>query len=722
MTARKILLVLAGALGGVQCSAFHARILPAPVSPVLPSPTLKAFRAGVGRADITPPPGVGLSGSGPEGRRSVGYRLRLYARAMVLEDKSGERIGFVVTDLPHMSPNLHRLVAERVLDSTGLGADRLILASTHSHSAPGHFYAERQYNQNTARLAGYEPRMVDFLVTRISAAVLQAYGSMAPARIAWDTTTIVGATRNRSFEAHCRNGADRADICRTPTVEYATTHAVDTVLIMLRVDSASSDPAVKETRPIGALSVFAVHGTVNPTTNTLLDADVHGIVERRLEQYIESLWPAPPSSSRPRAVHLFANGAMGDASPTWDSTSRCPLAAPRRVDSLPIPRGPRGTWDFVDPAPRVAEACLRQADRDLERVGSQISQAAIGLFKRLGNSLRDTASIRRAFRTVWLPGLSGLCSRPVIGAGAAAGAEDEPTRVRGWRWLFWPLLPLGVEEGGSAIQVREGNCQSPKRELLDPLQSRFVVGEHGFPETAQISVVRIGSLVIATAPAEPTTVVGARWRREIEAGARMAGWKPKAIGIISHANGFLQYVATAEEYALQNYEGGSDLYGPGTARVLGEQLRDLARSIPPLGGGASPIAQVAPITAYPGAPRDILPIPSLPPAGARAVIQKLDCSGGIVTVHWIDATPDVWDISRGLRISFQGSDASGRPVATQADDDASVEVRLDGGPTHGMQKWTARWRKAPAVVAGTVTLLRGLGLPAGGETKPFACK
>ena len=51
-----------------------------------------AFRAGFGSVDITPPPGLGLSGNGPEGQQARGWRHRLSARAMLLEDSDGERI------------------------------------------------------------------------------------------------------------------------------------------------------------------------------------------------------------------------------------------------------------------------------------------------------------------------------------------------------------------------------------------------------------------------------------------------------------------------------------------------------------------------------------------------------------------------------------------------------------------------------------------------------
>src|SRR4051812_29163357 len=39
------------------------------------------FVAGVGKAELTPPPGIPLGGHGPAGRVSRGYWTRLYARA-----------------------------------------------------------------------------------------------------------------------------------------------------------------------------------------------------------------------------------------------------------------------------------------------------------------------------------------------------------------------------------------------------------------------------------------------------------------------------------------------------------------------------------------------------------------------------------------------------------------------------------------------------------------
>ena len=69
--------------------------LPSPESPRPVAGDTGGLRAGFARVDITPPPGPGMIGWGTEGRRARGWRGRMYARAMVLEDRAGERIALV---------------------------------------------------------------------------------------------------------------------------------------------------------------------------------------------------------------------------------------------------------------------------------------------------------------------------------------------------------------------------------------------------------------------------------------------------------------------------------------------------------------------------------------------------------------------------------------------------------------------------------------------------
>lgn len=271
------LALLAGACGG--------RITE--VAPAVPSLAPEsgggALRAGVGRRDITPPPGPGLAGGGPEGRPAQGWRARLHARALVLEDRRGEAMALVVADLPFVSILLHRRVAELVRAGTPLGADRLIIAATHTHSGPGHFLDAESYNRQGSSVPGYDRAVLEFLARRISAAVVVAWNTRATARLAWGETGVGGVTRSRS------TAAGRG--------------APDTTLLMLRVDvRRGSDSAFA---PAGALSLFAIHGTGNSPENDLWDADIQGRVMQQLEARV------------PGAVHLVANGAEGDVSPVW---------------------------------------------------------------------------------------------------------------------------------------------------------------------------------------------------------------------------------------------------------------------------------------------------------------------------------------------------------------------------------------------------------------------
>ena len=159
------------------CAHLRPAPLPERVPEGRPVPKHPELRAGFGRADITPPPGPGLTGNGPEGKQSRGWRTRLYARALYLQDADGERLAIITADLPHISAKLHRLTAESLAtwpDSQRIGADHLIISATHDHSAPGHFYEAAELNETASSVAGYDPALADRIVHGFLEALRQA--------------------------------------------------------------------------------------------------------------------------------------------------------------------------------------------------------------------------------------------------------------------------------------------------------------------------------------------------------------------------------------------------------------------------------------------------------------------------------------------------------------------------------------------------------------------
>ncbi len=405
MTAPARLLTLAVALTG--CSTWRAQPLPAPLS--TENPKTGWLEAGAASVDITPPPGLGLAGTGPESRRSTGYRTRLYARALFLEDATGERVAFVVLDLAHVSANLHRLAAARLFERIGLGADRLIVSATHTHSGPAHFYGERQYNQNSSRVSGYDPRWAQFLAGRIAAAVESAAATKRRAVAATGSIPIVGATRNRSLAPFCKNeGWSGTKVCGDTLVE----HAVDSLLVMLRVDTVNA--STRDTTPLASYSVFAMHGTGVPSVNTLLDGDMQVRIVRHLTRRFD---PA----GRLGTIHLLANGTEGDVSPNLDRNPACQVPRPGVLDRFPLPKGPGEAVDFLEPPSGKTGACL-EADLDVvEALADRVAEPAAQLYQRLRGELSYNLPIRRAYASDWLPGNDGLCPEPMLGSASGAG-------------------------------------------------------------------------------------------------------------------------------------------------------------------------------------------------------------------------------------------------------------------------------------------------------------
>lgn len=713
----------------IQTPSSQTPLQCAPKPPLPPDTAHEGVWAGFGRADITPGPGGGLAGWGPEARIAAGYRLRLYARALVLEDSRGERVALVVADLPLISPSLHRLVAESLLArSVPITPDRLILSATHTHAGPSHFFSEHAYNRDVSSIDGYDTVLVRFLVAGVTAAVSEAYASRRAARMAWGKTSVWGQTWNRSYDAFVRASAPWVPP-DTPPAHLDSAHiAVDPTWTMLRVDLVDTTKKSHTTYPAGAFSIFAMHGTGHSAGNDLFDADIQGVVERGLERHIDSLndrlHGRPPRKPEyaTRAVHLLANGAEGDVSPEWSQSSRCDVPILRQALGPGGPKTPPPHWEWrAAPAAKLAQ-CLSATRRDVSNIGDTLARHARILFDQLGDSLREDVDLAVAFRSFPLhPDSSGLCS-PEVGTSALVGAEDGRTRLLGWRVLG--IFRMGLAEGDRAIPG--SGCHGAKRHIksavLRWLVTTFYLGKHPFPQTAQLAILRLGSVLIAAVPAEVTTRTGQMIRSAIIDSAKAHNLRVKRVAVLSLANGYISYVPTAAEYSMQHYEGGSALFGPGTAEFLATRFGGLAGM---LGDAApySPVGVVTPFTARPGPYREILKRDVAPHRAGRRFGDR-SCRGGTLVVRWSDRrSPWVPPGSQVLVIDTP-NDIGGRDTVAW-DDRPDVEVRLVQlrgrvRRRHARPVWEVRWSGAAASRDYRVVLLPRENMPQ--DTASVTCK
>src|SRR2546427_756306 len=94
------------------------------------------WKAGAARIQITPKHSVWMTGFAARTNSSTGTLQELYAKAMALEDASGQRTVLVTTDLLGFPSGVAHNIAERTRTQQGVSRDRLMLNSSHTHGAP----------------------------------------------------------------------------------------------------------------------------------------------------------------------------------------------------------------------------------------------------------------------------------------------------------------------------------------------------------------------------------------------------------------------------------------------------------------------------------------------------------------------------------------------------------------------------------------------------------
>ncbi len=688
MAAPRLMTVLGllGVSGLNGCASIEETVLPQPVSPAPPAPppipVRGGLRAGFGARDITPPPGVGMSAFSVDSRQAAGFRQRLYARAIVLEDDSSERVALVVVDLGMVSLVLHRRVADRTLRSgSGIGADRLLLSATHTHSGPGNFFAADGYNANAGRFAGFDPVVTDFLIDGIAGAIEDAASDLQPAQAGWRFEPVWDFTFNRSYEAYERNTSPRVTV-NPDLARRLDQQAVDSTFALLRVDRC--DQQWENCAARGAYGVFAIHSSNIPASNNLFDADIHGVIARTVENHIRAVRSGGPGSAAGGAAYfLLAQGAHGDVGANLRDPVPCrlyrflPERRPAGPRTLPAPEAWRAPMSEV-------ESCLDETRLEVDSFASALGARATEIFDRAAATLSSDLSIGRAFNTVDLRTYAGthqICWPPRIGAAGVGGAEKG--YIRTWKQRLF-FFNLNFVEGGSAARATPDGCFGHKK-----VQLGVLIKEYTLPQVFQFGVYRLGDVLMGSVPVEPTTEVGALIRETILTAAPTG--VERAL-VVSLANGYASYVASAQEYEAQYYEGGSTLYGPNTGEMLADELGQLAASL----SSGSPTVAVDAVLAFHAegpthfwAPRPI-------PAGFRREVFDMVCGAEEVRVRWTDLRPGTLIPAEAPIVQIERQSAGQWGFLA---DDANPEVQVRAVEERGEgYVWEARWvpRSVPA--------------------------
>jgi hypothetical protein len=343
------------------------------------------LRAGVAKADITPPVGVDLCGYAGRPGPSVGIHDRLEAQALVLE-AGGRRAAIVAADIIGFDGKLvestKRQVAERLARRVSLEPGGLLLAAAHTHSGPSLRCLRGMGEPNAAYL--------EKLARILADTVARAASNLEEALIgAGKTEARISINRRQRTDQGTVLGKD----AQKPT---------DPELALLRIDRAGGGP-------LAILMNYACHAVVLGGDNLLLSADYPGYARRLLEQRF------------PDAVVMFTNGACGDINPAkmgsfelareqGESLGEAAYGLAREIATRPAGRVEAREAELALPTAPLPDE--KKAAEELERL-----QAELDTLER-ESAAPGRIRTARAFRD-W--------ARDVLGA-VRQGKQQEPVR------------------------------------------------------------------------------------------------------------------------------------------------------------------------------------------------------------------------------------------------------------------------------------------------------
>ena len=651
----RMLVLLAAALGLAGCRGTMEISVTQPIVES-PAPT-GGPSAGAVSVDITPPPGMPMGGYSLLANKGMGFRTRLKARVVYLNDGKGHSVALVQTDLTAGSLLLHHQVAATVAQRTGLKPGDIAITASHSHSAPVNFFASDFYNKHTSSGAGLEPAFLEFAVERIAQGILEAYESRRPARVATGRKDIYGYNRNRALSSYVLN-ENVTDI--DPDDPQAVFRAVNPALCMVRVDVRDDRGRYK---PLAAFSSFSLHATALTPPVNVYNADLFAYAQKDLEWAMQRKYDTPWA-----VVHALTAGTQGDMAP----------ALPDRGDNtlghFPV------DW-------KAARA-----------LGQGLGREAVSLFEALGETLTDDMTVDSAVRELNIrehnvaEGVT-LCQSAAVGNPVAAGAYERRTP-----WL----AALPFLKGGNLMSRRwwffKNGCQGNKRHLGFSCLQPLLEPKDSFPKTVMFQLIRIQDTVILPLPFEVTAESGRRLAARVKLEFERAGDKGVAhVWVAGNANGYFGYTTTPEEYSRQNYEGGHTLYGRYSTPYLTAQLGRLARDLMLRGR----VQELAPRWEYQLKTNSFYPEDHTGTGARRVLLQPTPVRADrpyeedYMAFRWQDVGPSEIRFHQPLgRVEAKTNgrwhlmSAHGEPIH---DDGYDLEVRYLGDLDDGMAKYELRW-------------------------------
>ena len=527
------------------------RCLPLLVALSLASFAHAELRAGAAVVDVTPDRLPVIANCMFNERTANVVNDRLHARGLVLDDGKS-KLAIVIVDSCMMPRELLDRAKKLAHDSTGIPVENMLIAATHTHSAP---------SAMGCLGSDADPHYPAFLETRLVKCVEQAAKNLAPARIGWAVTQAPNHTHNRRWIL--KPDKVRQDPFGQPTVR-ANMHPgyqhpdfigpsgpVDPALTMLAVQTPDG-------KPVAVLCNYSMHYF----GSTPVSSDYYGIFCEKLAATIGGTGQKP--------VVLMSQGTSGDL--MWMDYGK--------------PEVKKKVEDYAAELAAIAfDAYCKVEYRDADLAMKETKLT-------LGRRTPDEARLKWARETVAKLNGRKPTTQPDIYAREAVFLHDEPKRE---------LKLQAIRIGGlgiAAIPNEVFALTGLRLKAISPLTPTFVVelanGAEGYiPPPAQHALGGYTTWPARTAglevEAEPKIVDALTGLLETVSGKkRRAPSEP--------TGKYVEAVKTAKPVAYWRLD---EFHGPTAANVTGKNPATYERGVvhhldgPPLGDGVNHCAHFA---------------------------------------------------------------------------------------------------------------------------------
>lgn len=260
------------------------------------STTLAAdtLEAGVAVVDITPPIPFRMSGYFQE-RLSTGTKDPLQAKAIVFR-QGDQSAALVFCDLIGIPLAVTAPARQQASDATGIPADHIGVAATHTHTGPLFYDCLRNhFHERSVERLGKDPyETIDYpdeLIAKIVAAVVEAKSNLRPVELKSGYADETRLAFNRRF--HMKDGTVRFNPGELNPNIIRPAGPIDPQVGVITLTPAGA------TQPMAAIVSFAMH--LDTISGTEYSADYPKHCEDRLREKLG-----------PNFTLLFGTGTCGD--------------------------------------------------------------------------------------------------------------------------------------------------------------------------------------------------------------------------------------------------------------------------------------------------------------------------------------------------------------------------------------------------------------------------